>query len=111
MASQQVQAERLALRILSSCTRRVTPPMGSEMPGTSASNCPPPMISPGIRPFDSREGLKEDQAVLAVGREMIVAAGSQKVPGPTLWKVTIAYPPEADIIILDPPSRTPLYLA
>ena len=30
MAYQQAQAERLALRILSRCTRRDTPPQGSE---------------------------------------------------------------------------------
>ena len=45
MDFQQAQAEVLALRVQSSCTRRDTPPPDSERPGPSASSCPPPMIS------------------------------------------------------------------
>ena len=44
-ASQQAQAEQLALRILSSCTRKDTPPPGSDKPGPSSSSFPSPMVS------------------------------------------------------------------
>ena len=83
----QAQAEQLALRILSSCTRRDTPPLGSEMPGPSASSFPSPMVSQGILPYDDSEGLNEEEARLAAGRVMIVAGrqpdgtGSNNVEG------------------------------
>ena len=87
MASQQAQAEQLALRILSSCTMRDTPPPGGEMPGPSASIFPSPMVSQGILPYDDSEGLNEEEARLASGRVMIVAGrqldgtGSNNVEG------------------------------
>ena len=56
MAVQHAQTEKLVLRILTSCTNE-TPPMGSEME---------------ILTYDSREGLNEEQAAIATGREMIV---------------------------------------
>ena len=59
---------------MSCCTRSVTPPTGSEMLGTTASTCPPPIISVGILPYDGREGLSEEQAALAIGRETIVTS-------------------------------------
>ena len=51
MNSQQAKAERLAFRILSSCTRRDTPPPGSER----------------IQPYDGQEGLNEEQVSLGTG--------------------------------------------
>ena len=86
----QVQAEKLALRILTSCTR-VTPPIGSEMPVTSAITCPPPLVSAEILPYDGREGLNEEQAALAKGKEMIVTSSwsSWRGLGPAMWMVIV----------------------
>ena len=60
LVSAQAQAEQLALRILSSCTRRDTQPPGSDMPGPSASSFPSPMVSQGILPYDDNEGLNKE---------------------------------------------------
>ena len=45
--------------------------MDSEMAGNSASTWPPLMVSAEVVPFDSTEGLNEEQATLAAVREMI----------------------------------------
>ena len=83
-------AEKLVSRILTSCTR-VTPPIGSEMPVTSAITCPPPLISAEILPYDGREGLNEEQAALAKGKEMIVTSSwsSWRGLGPAMWMVIV----------------------
>ena len=79
MASQQAQAEDPVQLYQEGHT---TP---KQFP--SASSCPPPMISRGIRPYDDCEGLNDEQARLATGRVMIDAGrqpegtGSNNVEG------------------------------
>ena len=57
LVSDQAQAEQLALRILSSCSRRDTQPPDSDIPGPSASSFSSPMVSQRILPYDVSEGL------------------------------------------------------
>ena len=73
LASAQAQAEELALKILSSCSRMDTKPPDSDIPGPSASSSPSPMVSQRILPYDVSEVLNEEEARLASGREMIDA--------------------------------------